>query len=235
MSDESQHRQVAVQEVLRDIAKIRRVIERVEVDGGKSLSQRSTEMHVALHIALFALAGGLLAVELLRTPSITSLLYLSNAWFTMRVMLIASLAIMLLFMVATLYLVIWRAARRNEESFDAYIDRNFIYLKQLSFMSDLFVKFVAVSLVILSGRADWVAAFLFICTGDYLLQGRMFVLPFRLSLAFGLGSILLGCIQLIWFSGRLSYPLIGFLFVCGWSLCYLAILRKRERSQRSQE
>jgi len=60
---------------------------------------------------------------------------------------------------------------------NAYIVRNFIYIKNLSLISDLLMKFIALSLAILAGKPEWIAPLLAAFTGDYLLQNRFFTLP----------------------------------------------------------
>jgi hypothetical protein len=115
---------------------------------------------------------------------------------------------------------LWRVARREGENLSSYVERNFAYLRVLSFGSDLFLKFIATAAVILAGRGDWVAPLLMIFTGDYLLQGRVFILPLRGALVFGLGCFVLGVVQLLWLEGSLVYPLSVFCAACLLSLLH---------------
>ena len=121
-----------------------------------------------------------------------------------------------------LYFIIWCTARIEGESFESFAGRNFSYLSFLGFLSDLFVKFCAVSLVILAGRADWVAPLLMIFLSDYLIQGRFFVLPVRLGLLLALLLIMLGVLQCLLWYGTVLLPLGAFILLSVMTIIYLA-------------
>lgn len=220
-----------VQQAVRNLADIRRAISRAEVDSGKSGLPPRSDLHLMLHIVLFALAGGLLALELVHSPTPTQVLYLSHFSWTARFIWVGSIALCVVGLVVALYVAVWRAARRSEELFEDFIARNFVYLRNLSFLSDLYMKFVLLSVVILAGRPDWVSSLLIMCIGDYLLQGRVFVLPWRLAFCLGVLCFLFGGVQLLFLQGTLWYALIAFLIVTGTSLSFIAKARREARQR----
>lgn len=196
-----------VSNVLRDISDIRRAVLRAEGRESTGLYARDLSAHRTIYLIALLLAVLLIGLELFGDPSLTIRLYATH--FVERFRFIAVFLILGLLTVLTLlfYLVVWRAARRSDESFDEYVYRHFSYLRNLSFISDLFVKFAGVALIVLAGRPDWVAPLLLIYTGDYLLQGRFFLLPIRLGLVLGILVAGAGLVQLLWFEGELEYPL----------------------------
>lgn len=98
----------------------------------------------------------------------------------------------------SLYFVMWRAAKHEGEDLNNYIAGNFNYLKNLNLVSDLFLKFTTIALVIVSGAPQWISPLLLLFIGDYLIQGRLFVMPIRFMI--GMGALcMLGAVMQMYF------------------------------------
>lgn len=201
-----------IQTAIRDISEIKRLIDRAEQHGssGKKLILHSGT-HCLLYVISFVLAGLLLGAELMKFPTPSDWLIVTHYDEHVRYMGIAIIAALLLFVLALCYFIVWRAARKVDESFESYAARNFSYLRQISFLCDLLVKFCVLALIIMARRPDWVAPLLLLFTGDYLIQGRFFILPIRWGLVLGAVALLLGITQALLLSGSLLYPLILFM------------------------
>lgn len=135
-------------------------------------------------------------------------------------------AMMIGVLCATLYFFVFRAAKRSNRDFNSYVARNFSYLKNLSFLSDLLVKFVVFSAIVIAGKPEWVAPCFMLFIGDYLIQGRFFTISLNLSLILGVISIL-GAAVMVWLgSTLLLWPLLTFAIATGLSFAQLIAIRK---------
>jgi hypothetical protein len=130
----------------------------------------------------------------------------------------------------SVYLIVWRNAQLAGEELSAFIRRNFRYLSFATLTSDLFIKFSAVSLVILAQRPDWVAPILIACTGDWLIQGRGFMLPVKISIPLGFCFLVLSVFTLIYLEGYVYQALIPFLIPGILSLLHVQRLIQVESS-----
>ncbi len=232
MSPEQQE----VQSTLCDIREMRRAIERVEKQGsGAMLSVSSLRLQRLILILMAGLVAGLTMFELVVQPSITDMVFVTHYSSILRYIGVITIFIFLAALAVVLYLMLWRAAQQQGESFDAYLSRHFAYLKSMSFVSDLFVKFAAVAVAILARRPDWVAPLLVICTGDYLVQGRFFVLPLRLGMVLGVVYLMLGTAILVWLSGVLIYAFVPFLVATLLSLGYVEYLLRKLKTSATDE
>lgn len=125
-----------------------------------------------------------------------------------------------------LYFFVYRAAKRSNRDFNEYVARNFTYLKNLSFVSDLVVKFAMISVVVLAERPEWVAPLCMLFVGDYLIQGRLFTIS--LNWAFVLGAVcMLAAVAMVCFNSTLLiWPFIAYAIAAGLSLVQIASLKK---------
>lgn len=188
---------------LSDLREVRRAVDRVGHQE-RFPTAPSLKTHLTIHIICLFLACVFLALDTLCTPRLTDFLFATHHFEILRYISVFSILVTLFGLSATVYLLVWRAARRANEELSSFIGRNFRYLTVASFFSDLFIKFSAVSLVILAQRPDWVSAVLIACTGDYLIQGRGFILSVRTGMALGLSYLFAAVIVLIWFEGALA-------------------------------
>ena len=214
-----------IQQAIADLATIRRAIEtsgKEERGANWGVVRRGQLLiqGVALGAAAF-----LLAFEFYYRHEMSWMLQLSRMDRDLAVMGLVEVALCLPFMVAALYFVAWRSARHSDRTLPEFLRKNFTYLRNLNFLSDLFVKFTVLALALLSGHGDWVPALLLLFLGDYLLQGRFFTLP--LSLALVLGPLCFagaGAMYLL-ASTQLWIPLAVF---CGLSLVSIAAVYLRK-------
>jgi len=134
---------------------------------------------------------------------------------------LAQVALTMLTLVICLYFLAWRAAHHSGQSLDDYLVRNFQYLNNLSIVSDLLVKFVPLSLLVLVGHAEFIPPLLSLYIADYLIQGRFFNLPTRPALLLGLVSVVVVFIQYQTKTVQLAWPLLHFSVVTAISVFYL--------------
>ena len=151
---------VVIDQALKDITEIRRAINAAKSStaGAKNYSARG---NIVIHFVALLLAAILLLFELAIIPSLTERLFATHFIEDFRFL---AVYLIFAFLVATFflfYLIVFYGAHNASEPVPKYLTRNFAYLGGISFISDLFIKFSAVSLVILAGRPDWVAALLF--------------------------------------------------------------------------
>jgi hypothetical protein len=218
---------VELEQLLRDVREVRRAVDRA--DGAtRSPGYGSLGAHKMIHVLCIILSAALLILDTAVSPSLTTLLYATASntdFFTLlRYVSVLMILALLVCLCGVVYLLVWRAAKRVNENVADFIGRNFRYLSIASFTSDMFIKFSAVALVILAQRPDWVAPVLIACTGDYLIQGRGFILSTRLSVLLGVFYLVLATIILIWFEGFLWYSFLAVLFPLVLSMCRIEIL-----------
>lgn len=207
-----------VQRAINDLATIRKAVETTGGDSHTPQDRTTIGANLTLQITAFVLAIGMLIWELVSGHLNTMILNLSAHDRDLRVSNIVIIGALLLMLVGALYLVVFRASRATKKDFSKFIARNFSYLKNLSLLSDLLIKFAVLSLMIHVGQPRWVAPLLFAFIGDYLIQGRFFTITLRLSLVLGLLCFISGGIQAYLGLSLLSWPFAGFVVVCGVSI-----------------
>jgi len=188
-----------IRKAIADVELIRRVLNQAENQPVEAphvdLLGVTVTANLVIQTVAVALAGALLLTEALGQRYLSRLLELGATAPDLRLLGVALIAGLLVGLVILLYLVIWRAARNSGEDFNQYLVRNFRYARLLSYLSDLFIKFVAVSLLILGGHTAWIGPLLLVFTGDYLIQGRLFTLSTRVAIGLGAFCIVAGLIQ----------------------------------------
>jgi|TARA_Y100000031_G_scaffold6203_1_gene7615 hypothetical protein len=203
--------EVDIRRAIADVELIRRVLDQVEAKKPATPTVGLFGVTLTANIVLqaLALAGALLLtlIELLTRQALTDALVLGGQSPDLRLLGIGLMAAILASLVIVLYFVLWRAARHSGEEFNTYIVRNFRYARLMSYLSDLFLKFAVISLVMLAGQPQWVAPLLLAFTGDYLIQGRLFTLPTQGAVLLGVGCIAAGIIQFLLDSPALLLPL----------------------------
>jgi len=188
-----------IRKAIADVELIRRVLNQAENEPVEAphvdLLGVTVTANLVIQTVAVALAGALLLTEALGQRYLSRLLELGATAPDLRLLGVALIAGLLVGLVILLYLVIWRAARNSGEDFNQYLVRNFRYARLLSYLSDLFIKFVAVSLLILGGHTAWIGPLLLVFTGDYLIQGRLFTLSTRVAIGLGAFCIVAGLVQ----------------------------------------
>jgi hypothetical protein len=220
-----------IQKALADIALIRRTLDQSEQDQLDSrLVGVTLEANLLLQAVAFASALLLLVLEALSGNSITHTLMTGGQVDEFRRFGIGMMGFILVGLLVTMYFVLWRAAIHNGENIGAYITRNFRYVKNLSLISDLLMKFVTLALLLLANKAEWIAPVLLAFTGDYLLQGRFFTFPTKASVLLGLACIAAGLVQFFSHSPSLLIPLAAFALIAGLSTGRLYIRQQQQKT-----
>ena len=224
-----------VQDAVSDLALIRRAIEKA---GGKNPAIPGNR--IALDAGLIfqglclLIALGLLAYELLSGRQMTQIMMMSTHDPELGFLGLGQVALTGIALVMCLYFLTWRGAYHAEQGFAEYVARNFHYLRNLSFISDLLVKFIPLSLLVLAGQSQWVAPLLSLYIADYLVQGRFFSIPTRMSLVFAVISFIVAASQYLAHSVQLLWPLLHFSAVTAVSVLFLTAAR-REASRAAQQ
>jgi len=222
---------IDIQQAITDISLIRQVLnksEQVQIDS--KLVGITLKANLFIQIGIFSFALILCVAELSSSYSMTQVLMSASQSEELQIFGIGAMAFILTGLLIPLYFIIWRAAKHNGEQINAYIIRNFKYLNNLSFVSDLLMKFIAISLVLLAGKPEWIAPLLTAFTGDYLLQNRFFTLPSKIAALFGLSCIILAFALFITNQHGLMLPLIVFSAITGISASRLLIKHKKLQS-----
>ncbi|WKZ56697.1 MAG: hypothetical protein QY326_08180 [Bdellovibrionota bacterium] len=202
-----------VQQALRDIAIIRRCIEQAQGSVPFSSSEQGRRVTTLLHLGLLCLSGLLLLMEVLSDGVNTKLLMISRTDAELRYVGLMNLALFLIVLSYVFYFVVARAARDRRAGPDQFIARHFSYLTNLSLFTDLFLKFVMFSLLVYAGKPEWIASLLLLFIGDYLVQGRLFVFPFRVGLLLGVLVSAGAAMCFVYGVSNLAVPLAAFMAV----------------------
>ena len=225
------HDDFDIQKALADVALIRRTLDHSEQDALDSrLVGVTLEANLVLQAMAFASALLLILLEVTSGHAITHTLMVGGQLDEFRRFGIGMMAFILVGLLVALYFVLWRAALHSGESVSAYITRNFRYVKNLSLISDLLMKFITLALLLLANRPEWVAPVLLAFTGDYLLQGRFFTFPTRIAVVLGLACVAGGLAQFFSQSPSLLIPLAAFTFVAGLSTARLALRQQQQKA-----
>ena len=226
--------QAQIQRAIEDIALLRRAVKTRGQDEEPRQAQETALVNLVLQLAGLVMALGILVAELITGHVSSQALQLSVNDADLRLFSITMIGLMLVILVAGLYFVVYRASRHSQRDFSTFVARNFSYLRNLSLLSDLLIKFGILSLLIHIGHPQWVAPILFVFIGDYLIQGRVFTLPLRLAILLGTGCLVAGAVQALMGSDLLSWPLAGFITVCGISVGQVLRLRRAQNQQANE-
>lgn len=220
-----------VQKALSDIALIRRTLDQSEQDPlDARLVGVTLEANLVLQAVAFVSALLLVVLEILSGNAITHTLMVGGQIDEFRRFGIGMMGFILVGLLVTLYFVLWRAALHNGENVSAYIARNFRYVKNLSLISDLLIKFITLALLLLANKPEWVAPVLLVFTGDYLLQGRFFTFPTKTAVVLGVACVAAGLAQFFSQNSSLLIPLAAFALIAGLSTARLAMRQQQQKA-----
>jgi hypothetical protein len=212
---------ILLQRVAEDLATVRRAIEKAEQsETGARPGPVAVGLSVHFLIVGLVLAGVFLVADL-AFDAITQPLLLSVYSPELQHQGVLSIGFMLLLLVSGVYALAWTAARKQGESFDTYAVRNFFYLRNLSFLCDVLVKYAAFCLLVLAKQPQWIAPLFLVFIGDWLIQGKVFILPVNRALVLGFAAIVLGGAQFAFGIGTVIWPLTAFIIVSALSLIHL--------------
>lgn len=218
-----------IQNAISDIAIIKQVLNRSEQDRVDSKLVGIT-LSANLLLQSIALMGALLlcAWELTSGGSMTETLMNGREFDELKRYGIGFMGAILVALLIPFHFVIWRAAKHNKEDLNTYIFRNFKYLKNLSFFSDLLMKFTAIALIVLANKPEWVAPLLAAYVGDYLLRQQFFTLPIKISAALGISCLAAAAYLFITSTFDLLIPLAIFATISTISVGRLIIKYKQQ-------
>jgi len=220
-----------IQKALSDIAMIRRTLSQADQDQMDArLVGVTLDANLLLQALAFVSTLALFLVEIVSDNAVMQTLMAAGQVDELRRFGIGMMGFILVGLLITLYFVLWRAALHNGENIQSYITRNFKYVKNLSLISDVLMKFITISLLLLAGKAEWIAPVLMAFTGDYLLQGRFFTLPTKTSAVLGIGCLAAAFAQFASNSHTLLLPLGVFVLIAGISLARLAIRYQKQKN-----
>jgi len=220
-----------IQKALTDIALIRRTLNQADQEQiDAKLVGVTLDANIILQALAFVSALTLFMVEIVSNNTIMQTLMATGQLDELRQFGIGLIGFTLVGLFITLYFVLWRAALHNGECMQSYITRNFKYVKNLSLISDVLMKFITISLLLLAGKAEWIAPVLMAFTGDYLLQGRFFTLPTKTSAVIGIGCLAAAFAQFVSNSHTLLLPLGVFSLIAGISLARLTIRYQKQKT-----
>jgi hypothetical protein len=220
------NRKDAIQSAVNDLAVIRRAIEKAgSEDTGVPPNAVAVDAGLLFQGLCLLIAAALIGFELISSGSMTSTMMISAHDTEIGLLGLAQVAFVAATLLMCLYFIVWRAARHAGQSFQDYLVRNFQYLRNLSLVSDLLTKLIPVSLLVLAGHPEWVAPLLCLYVADYLVQGRFFSMPVRVSLLLGVAALAVAVSQYLLHSPNLLWPLI--LFACATAVSLLFLVRAR--------
>jgi hypothetical protein len=220
-----------IQKALTDIALIRRTLNQTDQEQmDTKLVGVTLDANIILQALAFVTALTLFMVEIVSNNTIMQTLMAAGKVDDLRHFGIGLMGFTLAGLFITLYFVLWRASLHNGESMQSYISRNFKYVKNLSLISDVLMKFITISLLLLAGKAEWIAPVLMAFTGDYLLQGRLFTIPTKTSAVLGAVCLATAFVQFINDSHSLTLPLGVFTLIAGISMARLVIRYQQQKS-----
>jgi hypothetical protein len=207
---------------INDLAYIQRLLKKIESNEfSMPLNKFAVDINIFFQSLCLVFAIFLAGYELMTEGRITSSMLLSAQDSELGSLGMQTVLIILFALVVIFYFLVWRASIVAKRDFNMYLEANFKFLKNLSLVSDLLVKFVALYLLVATGQAQFVSLLLILFIGDYLIQGRYFNLPFRISAIGGLLSFIL-CSALYYLKKPdLIYPVVLFVAMTITSILYL--------------
>ncbi len=232
MSEQKEH----IQQAIEDLATIRRAIQKAE--SGETANPIvlavTLQTHLLLQSLAFIFALLILVVEFFSNHGNTASILLSAHHENLRIFGLIQTAFLLCVLVFSLYFIVRRAARQSDRDFQHFLSRNFVYLRNLSFLSDLLVKYAVFAALILAKKPEWIAPMFFIFTGDYLLQGRFFRLPVSYGLMLALLSFFGGILQFQYDSPFLFWPVANIALISAISISCVLGERRRLNVAKSE-
>ena len=199
----------SLQQAIADVSMIRKAIERTGTQPQKA-RQAAINANMMLHSSSLILVLAFIVAELLTDNSTTRILLYAPYLREIRTMGLLAVGATLPLLLLCLYFIVWRSSVHGEQGFSSFVTANFRYLRSLSLIADLVVKFVVLALLLYGGHPEWVSAILALFTADYLFQGRFFSFPIKISLTLGIVSLLVAGALLATDTPLLIWPFVLF-------------------------
>jgi hypothetical protein len=220
------NRKDAIQNAVNDLAVIRRAIEKAgNEEPGVPPNAIAVDAGLLFQGLCLLIAAGLIVYELLSSGEMTAIMMISARDTEIGLLGLAQVGLVTVTLLMCFYFIVWRASRHSGQNFQDYLVRNFQYLRNLSLVSDLLTKLIPLSLLVLAGHPEWVAPLLSLYVADYLVQGRFFSMPVRVSLLLGVAALAVAVSQYLLHSPNLLWPLT--VFACATVVSLLFLVRAR--------
>lgn len=216
-------KEIHIQQAIDDLATIKRAIEKAESGSEKRKrtigSSFTTHFFIQVFVSIICLM--LLLTELLGDFIHTRIFLASAQNQELMEYGLISTGATLISGILFLYALVIASAQKANEDYNVFIAKNFSYLKNLSFSSDLLVKYIVFTIVILAKQPQWIAPLFFLFTADYLFQGRFFQLPIKISLTAGALCIAGMLAQALMHSPTIAWPIATFALLSATSAFYI--------------
>ncbi len=199
----------SLQQAIQDVSMIRKAIERSGSQPEKA-KQAAINANIMLHAISLILVLAFIVEELLTNNSTTKIILFAQYFRQVRVMGLITVGATLPLLLLGLYFIVWRSSVHGEQDFSSFVSANFRYLRSLSLIADLLVKFVVLALLLYGGHPEWIGAVLALYTADYLFQGRFFNFSIRTSLVLGFMGLLLSGLLVATDTPLLIWPFVFF-------------------------
>ena len=204
---------LSLEQAINDLSTIKRAIEVSSHKDGIPKDHSALSVGRVTHIFGAAIGGVILLYELFAEASLTQIMLFAKSDPEVGISGVSLVAMVLPVLIMCLYFIIWREAKIEGDTFQLYVNRNFRYLKNLSFVSDVVCKFLPLLVLAISGGVQWIAPLLTIYLADFLIGGKYFIFPVRSGLIAGVVCVIASISQWIMGGVSLSLPLSIFLIL----------------------
>ncbi len=222
-------KEMTIEQAAADIAEVRKSLTEADAHHGtarQDAAPTTTGAHIILQAGALILAVWGLGSEVLSGHQNSALFLASVGIPDIQVIGLVQIFAILSIIVAGIYLMAHRAAKRSRQNFGEYVSRHFPYLKHQSFVSDLVLKFCVIGMVILADKPALVAPICMMFVGDYLIQGRFFTIPLIVANVLGGAAMLGGVAMFLLGSTLLAWPFAAVAIAAAYSLSQMIYLRR---------
>lgn len=210
-----------IEQAADDLATIRRAVENVE-KANDPLSAKAVNQTRALIHKVALSVSSLFVVTEISTGNLTTKAILYSAQNeSVRIDGLSNIAATIFAACVFMYVVIGKASKDAHLDSDSFIQKYFSYLANYKFVTDLIIKFIVVTFVLIAKRPEWLGPLCSIFVADYLLQSRFFVLPKKISFIAGIVCLMTGILSFLFNIPEILVPSLLFSILSGGSLVVL--------------
>lgn len=217
---------LSLEQAINDLSTIKRAIEVSAHKDGVPKDVSALSVGRVTHVFGATIGGIILVYELFAETSLTQIMMLAKNDTQIGITGVSLVATVLPVLIMCLYFIIWRESQSEGDTFQLYVNRNFRYLKNLGFVSDVVCKFIPLSLLAIVGGVQWIAPLLILYLADFLIGGKYFIMPVRTGLIAGVVCVLASVSQWLLGETSLVLPLIVFTLLSLISIAFTFKLNK---------
>jgi hypothetical protein len=200
-----------LKQAFQDLEVIRRTLARSQTESIDDAAVRTAQKtQLRMQVVGILVAGMIILFELLTNNGCTGSILLSAENANLALSGSLEVGIILLVLSITLRHMVTTSHPEQGEKQERFIKRNFSYLHNSSFFADLVLKYSIFSALIYARSPQLVGPLFTMFIGDYLMQGRFFVLPMGPSMLGGLSCVVIGFACLILQLPYIIYPAVLF-------------------------